>query len=155
MNSVARHTATRTHWVTFALDSRRFALPLDAVSRVIRAAEITPLHRAPDVVAGALDVGGRILPVFDLRQRLRLPPRALGLSDQFIIACARRGEVVITADSVLGLVEAEPQSLEEAGPVLSLPDGLALIQDLDGLLSAGEQQALDSALRRAEVDDAG
>ena len=62
-------------WVTFAIDARRFALPLESVLRVVRAAEITPLPLAPEGVAGALDVGGRIVPVFDLRRRLQMERR--------------------------------------------------------------------------------
>jgi purine-binding chemotaxis protein CheW len=93
-------------WVTFALDDQRFALPLDSVLRVVRAAEITPLPLASECVAGALDVGGRILPVIDLRRRLRLPERSLRLSDQFLIARTPRRNLALVVDSALGLVEA-------------------------------------------------
>lgn len=148
-----------SHWVSFALEGQRFALPLQSVSRIVHSAEVTPLPLAPDVVAGALDVGGRILPVYNLRRRLRLPERMLGIDDQFIIAHTTRRHVALMVDRALGLIDARPiesaaelaSNLRHLRGVLSLPDGLVLIQDLENFLSPDEDQALDSALRAAEV----
>ena len=146
-------------WVSFALEGQRYALPLDSVVRIVRAAEVTPLPLAPGVVAGALDVGGHVLPVFNLRHRLRLPERALGLDDQFILAQTTRRPVALMVDRALGLIESQPAEgslalaphLRHVRGVLSQPDGLVLIHDLEGFLSAEEDQALDSALRAAEA----
>ena len=43
--------------VLFTLDEPRYALPLSAVERVVRAVEITPLPKAPEVVLGVLLTG--------------------------------------------------------------------------------------------------
>ncbi len=86
MNHPARQPDLAQRWVAFSADTRRFALPLDAVERVVRAAEYTPLPLASDLVLGALDVAGEILPVFSLRRRFRLTDRPLALTDQFVIA---------------------------------------------------------------------
>lgn len=134
------------------------ALPLENVSRIVRAAEITPLPLAPAVVAGALDVAGRILPVFDLRRRLRLPERALSPDDQFVIAETRRRPVALVVDRAAGILEAHPvdeansltPELRRASGVLSVADGLVYIEDLEQFLTAEEEAALDSALRAAE-----
>ena len=58
--------------VVFGLGGQR---PAGVVERVVQAVEITPLPGAPDGMLGVIDVAGRVLPVFDLRQRLELPPR--------------------------------------------------------------------------------
>jgi purine-binding chemotaxis protein CheW len=158
MNTAARHIPV-ARWVSFALDDHRYALPLESISRIVRAAEITPLPLAPGVVAGAIDLGGRILPVFNLRRRLRLPERPLALDDQFVIAQTARRPVALMVDRALGLIDAQPVSdstalaphLHQVRGVLAQPDGLVLIQDLEEFLSAGEDQALESALRAAEV----
>lgn len=149
-------------WVTFALDEQRFALPLDSVLRIVRAAEITPLPLAPAAVSGAIDVGGRILPVFDLRRRLQLAERSLRLSDQFLIAQSPRRTLALVVDSALGLVEAAPsEGSESLSPrmshlrgVLSLPDGLVLIHDLEAFLSAEQETVLDTALQTLEAERA-
>ncbi len=75
-------------YVVFGLDEHSFALRLSAVVRVVRAVEVTPLPRAPEIVLGVINVQGRITPVFDVRKRFRLPAREISLSDQFIIARA-------------------------------------------------------------------
>ncbi len=157
MNAVAQPLVAAS-WVSFALDHQRYALPLESVSRIVRAAEVTPLPLAPEVVAGALDVGGRILPVYNLRRRLRLPDRPLGLDDQFVIAHTARRPVALIVDQALGLIDARPVDdgaalaphLRHLRGVLSLPDGLVLIQDLEDFLSPAEDEALQTALRAAE-----
>ena len=69
MNAAALEPENRARWVLFALDAGRYALPLESVERIVRAAEITPLPNTPAVVLGALDIAGDILPVFSLRRR--------------------------------------------------------------------------------------
>lgn len=158
MNAAVRDI-TGSRWVLFALDGRRFALPLESVERIVRAAEVTPLTLAPPPVLGALDVGGKILPVFDLRSRFGLPVRRVGIDDQFIIARTTRRRVVLAVDGALGVVEHENElmpagaiapDLRHLRGVISLADGLVLIQDLERLLSPEESSALDGALRAEE-----
>ena len=61
--------------IVFILDSQRFALPLDVVERVVRAAASDPLPNAPPIVRGVIDVGGEVLPLLSLRHRFGLPDR--------------------------------------------------------------------------------
>ena len=150
MNAAAR-ALSASRWVSFALDVHRYALPLECVSRIVRAAEITPLPLAPKVVAGALDVAGTVLPVYDLRRRLKLPDRPLRLEDQIIIARTSRRRLALVVDRALGLIEAAPPETSHVQGVLSTVDGLVLIQDLEAFLSSEEDEALESALVAAEV----
>jgi purine-binding chemotaxis protein CheW len=158
--SAALRDVAATQWVLFALDAGRYALPLASVGRIVRAAAVTCLPLAPPAVLGVLDVEGRILPVFDLRERFRLPRRPVGPSDEFIIAHTARRNVVLVVDAALGVIEhpAEPVAAATLAPDLSHlqgiiphPDGLVLIQDLERLLSSEEEHALDGALRAEEV----
>ncbi|HTU67349.1 MAG TPA: chemotaxis protein CheW [Steroidobacteraceae bacterium] len=145
-------------WVLFALDAGRFALPLAAVERVVRAAEVTPLPKAPDVVLGALDVAGDILPVFSVRRRLALADRGIRPADQFVIARTGRRRVVLAVDTALGLADdpgtpvpgaALAPGLAHIRGIMSGPDGLVLIHDLERFLSDEEARELDAALRDA------
>lgn len=143
-------------WVVFCLDSGRYALPLSAVDRVVRAAYVTPLPLAPDVVLGAIDVEGQVLPVFNIRRRFQLPERALSPADQLLIARTSRGAVVLVIDSALGMLDcpATPMidaqgigsSLSLIRGVIQLEDGLVLIQDLEHFLSPDEARTLDQAM---------
>ena len=53
--------------VVFLVDGQRYALPLSAVDRAVRAVAVTPLPEMPPQVLGAINVHGRVLPVLSLR----------------------------------------------------------------------------------------
>lgn len=142
--------------MVFALDAGRYAIAVAAAERIVRAAEVTPLPAAPGLVLGVLDVGGRVLPVFDTRLRFGLPRRAIEPSDHFLIARAGERRVVLVIDRPLGVIDQPTDAVVEAGlithglthirGVIRLEDGLVLIQDLEQLLTEDEAHALDNAL---------
>jgi purine-binding chemotaxis protein CheW len=142
--------------VVFRLDERRYALPLTVVERVVRAADVTPLPKAPAIVLGAINVQGRVLPVLNVRRRFLMPDREIGPGDWFLFAHTARHTVVLVVDELEGVVE-RPQTeivpstqiapgLEQFPGVLRLDDGLVLIHDLERFLSSDEARALDEAM---------
>jgi len=145
--------------VVFSLDKQRFALPLVMVRRVVRAAEVTAVPNAPDVVSGVVDVQGEVIAVFNVRSRLGMPQRAIGLADLFLIVRTRDRTVALVIDQAEGLVETggvegAPSRLDapwfnQFQGVAQLDDGLVLIQDLEKFLSPSEAHALDRALEGA------
>lgn len=151
-------------WVVFSLDNGRYALPLSATVRIVRAAEITPLPAAPPNVLGALNVAGEVLPVFNMRRRFGLPERPLAPADHLLIARTEDRTVMLTIDSALGVIEHPDAAVVEAERitsdlahirgVLPLEDGLVLIHDLGQFLSPDEILQLDDALH-AEAHRAG
>ena len=153
-------SAERARWVLFRVAAERFALPLDAVVRVVRAAEITPLPHAPAAVLGALDVAGEVLPVFDLRRHFGMPARDLHPDQQFLVAETRERRVVLVVDVALDVLERSPRErlntarIAPDSPlagVLTSEDGLVLIHDLEKLLTTEETRALDLALDEARA----
>jgi len=142
--------------VVFNLDEQRYALRLSAVERVVMIAEITLLPKAPRIIAGVINVQGRIIPVVNIRERFKLPERETALSDHLIIAKTSRRTVALVADSVSGVVE-RPENeitapdrilpnLEYVVGVVKLDDGLILIHDLELFLSLEEENALEQAM---------
>ena len=155
------HPSPREFIVVFALDEPRYALYLSSVERVVRAVEITPLPKAPEIVLGIINAQGRILPVLDIRKRFRLPAREMKPDDRFIIARTSRRQVALVVDSVVGvheLTEREMVSAKQALPfaqylkgVAKVEDNLVLIHDLDQFLSLDEEQALDATLSKGKA----
>lgn len=142
--------------VVFRLDGQRYALPLAAVERIVRAVEVTPLPDAPPIVLGMIDVEGRVLPVLNIRRRFLLPEREVSAADQFLIAQTPRRTVALVVDEAERVIE-RPQSavissaqivpgLEQFQGVLQLDDDLVLIHDLEKFLSLDEARALDEAM---------
>jgi purine-binding chemotaxis protein CheW len=140
--------------VAFELDTRRFALSLSAVERVVPVAEITPLPGAPEIVPGVINIRGQVLPVFDIRRRFGLPARKPILSDQLIIAKTSRRPVALWVDLVGGVLERTGEcagedileGLDYVEGVVKLEEGLILIHNLERFLSLEEEAALDGAL---------
>lgn len=145
--------------VTIRLDENRYGLPLASVERVVRAVEVTPLPKAPEIVLGVIDVQGRVIPVIDIRRRFRLPERALALTDQFVIARTARRPLALVVDAVTDVVTCAGPDLtgtdgilpgvEYVEGVAKLADGLTLIHDLEKFLSLEEETSLDRALETA------
>ena len=146
--------------MVFTLDEQQYALDLDAVERIVRAAAITPLPKAPDIILGILDIQGEIIPVINVRKRFRQPEREVTPADQFIIAKARSLKVALLVDAAQGVLkEAEAghiapddfiPGMEYVSGVTRTEDGLVLIHDLDKFLSLGEEKLLLEAMEHEE-----
>ena len=149
--------------VAFSLNDRRYALPLAVVERIIRAVDIAPLPKGPPIVLGIINVGGTIIPVFNIRQRFRLPDRQVEPWDQLILGETGPWTVALVVDDVSSVVE-HPESeviatqeilpgLEGVQGVVRLDDGMILIYDLNKFLSMEEKTALDEALAETKTLD--
>jgi purine-binding chemotaxis protein CheW len=140
----------------FTLEGQRYALPLEDVHELARAVRLAPLPQAPPLFEGLLNLRGTLLPVVDLRQRFRLPPRPLSSSHHFLIVQAGPRKLALRVDFAESLLALEPGLLDESpaelpgvGAVagaLKLPDGLVLLYDVHTFLSEAEALALDEAL---------
>ena len=149
---------TSNQFVVFSLAGQRYALRLSTVERIVRAAAVTDLPMAPLGVVGVIDLQGRIVPVVSLRRRFRLPEREIVPDDAFIVATTAYRTVALVVDSVIGVVARQDKELTLTSQILpkvdyiegvvKLPDGLALIHDLERLLSLDEAKALDDALSK-------
>jgi len=147
------------HIILFQVDDLRFALPIEAVERISRIVEITPLPKAPKVVIGVIDVQGRVIPVVDIRKRFNLTERKMRLTDHIVICNTSKRTVAILVDSVSDIVETDQQNriareeilseMEYLKGVVRTQDGILLVQDLEKLLSFEEEKELERAVEQA------
>ena len=117
---------------------------------------VTPLPKAPSLVLGVIDFGGVVVPVLNVRERFRLPPRQPVLSDQLIVARTSRRLVALAVEATSGVIAEAAEDRAPAGSILSglelvegalkCASGLILIHDLDRLLLLEEEDQLDRAL---------
>ena len=147
--------------VVFVLDGQRYALPLPAVERVVRAVEVTVLPEAPPIVTGVINIQGRVVPVVDLRKRFHLPERAVDPEDHFIVARSSTGVVALPVDEAEGLVRdlsGERVAAAEIVPDLNYVDQVFLIGPemvfvlaIDTVLTDEEELVLADSLLSADV----
>lgn len=151
--------------VAFSLDDQRYAVYISAVERVVPAVEITRLPQAPDIIAGIINIQGRILAVADIRKRFGLPRRELSDTDQFIISRTLNKSIAVIVDKVYGVIEFSADNQVRADTVIhgsnyiegivKLDDGMVLIHDLDKFLSLEERHELDQALDQLPTPSGG
>lgn len=149
--------------VLFTLENRQFALRLDCVERVIRAAEITPLPKVPDIIMGIINIHGEIVPVVNIRRRFSLPERNISVNDQIIIIKSPRRKFCFFADSVPGYAEVSSEEvineeklwhgIELVEGVIRLEGEIVLISDLKGFFQTEEESGLDDALSSDSLKD--
>lgn len=144
--------------VLLKVDGQAYALHLEAVDRILRMIDVTPLPGAPDSVEGVINMQGSVVTVVSIRRRLGLARRGPAVSDSLVIAFARGRRLAVIAEAVLGVVELAAGAIVRSGDlargiqhiegVLKTSDGLVLIHDLERFFSAEEDRSLDLALER-------
>lgn len=142
--------------LVFALDAHRFALPAEVVVEVVRVVAWSPLPSAPEIVEGAINVRGTIVPVLDVRVRFGLPPADVDPDQHLIVARAGSRVVALRVDRALALLAIRDDAVEPVGRVAPgtrlvagvarLPDGVLVIHDLERFLSLDEGARLDAAM---------
>jgi purine-binding chemotaxis protein CheW len=95
-------------YFVFTIETRRYALELSAVEKVIRAVEIIPLPDSPDSVIGLINFKGKMIPVFNIRKKLRVPERGIEPDDRIIISRISGYHVAFIADTVEGMFAFSP-----------------------------------------------
>lgn len=126
-------------YVVFALDDRRFGLPLLHVERIIAAPPLTRIPLSPREVRGVFDLRGDVLPVLDTRALLNLTeqdPKVL------LVVHSRDRRLALTADRVDSIVDFESTEIQtvqtEAGrevQVGKIGEHLALLLNLEEIVS--------------------
>lgn len=145
--------------VVFGIEAQQYALALSAVDRAFPMVAVSPLPKAPAIALGVINISGRVIPVMDIRKRFGLPARALDLGARLLVARTPRRILAMPVDTVIGVTEimagtvtapdAVLPGIGHVAGIVTLPDGLLFIHDLDTFLSLDEERQLATAL--AEV----
>lgn len=71
-SNLAAHSAAQQEFVSMRLNGQLFGISVMAVQDVMRKQAIAPIPLAPSVIAGSINVRGRIVTALDMRRRLGL-----------------------------------------------------------------------------------
>jgi purine-binding chemotaxis protein CheW len=82
---------TTLQLVGFVIGDELFGVDILTVQEIIRDATITAIPDAPDFLEGVINLRGSIIPVIDLRKRLKLVQSAPTDPDSWIIILICRG----------------------------------------------------------------
>lgn len=133
---------TTEHLATFVLDRQEYAVDVHVVQEIRRVGEITAVPRAPDFIRGVINLRGRILPVVDLKRKLRIGQVEIGRGSRIVVVRLRDrllGVLVDGAQQVLKVplskIEPPPEEVVAGGGdyirgVAKLEDRLIILVDL-------------------------
>lgn len=149
-------------FVLFSIDNKNFALSLDFVDRIVRVCKIIPLPDAPDIIIGVINFHGEILPVGDIRKRLKMPVREFSVEDQLILAQTTKRKIALLVNSTSDVIEYSNEQIklsrkelhgsESIKGIIKMESGLILIYDLELFLSVEEENKLDTSLKKLSND---
>lgn len=150
-----------TRLLVVLLAQHQYGVDLHHVTRVVHAVHVTPLPGAPDVILGAINLQGNVIPALSLRKRFGLPDKPLGLSDRFVITTSQNRTVALLVDDIRGIIQRPASDLADMDKAiipmgnltgaLQTGEGLVLIYDLGAVLSKEEEQQLERAIARQPI----
>ncbi len=141
-----------SQWVIFRLGTEEFAVPIQRVLEILRPQKVTRMPRSPWWMAGVTNLRGRVVPVADLRTRLRLELAPHDThATRVMVVDAAGDQLGLRVDAVVEVLRAPEERVEAPSAVLetsagealagvvNLGERMILLLDLDRLFAVGEQ----------------
>jgi purine-binding chemotaxis protein CheW len=145
--------------ISFTVGSERFGVEILVVQEIIMMSRITEIPNSPDFVEGVINLRGNIIPVLDLKKRLRLrnyKAPETGKPGTRILVVEVDGDITgFIVDSVAKVITvpasaiAAPPEIVVAGVqshyisgVIHLDESILVILDFKRILSVDEKDAL-------------
>jgi purine-binding chemotaxis protein CheW len=147
--------------VTFRLGQDVFAADVSSVERVLRYTAASSVPDVPAWIAGVLEHHSGVMPVVDLRQRVELTDLAVTPETRILVLATSAGPVGAVVDAVLAVTSVPAGSISAPPPlfrglaaefvrgIAKLDDRLAVILDVDRVLSSADRIVLDQAMQGA------
>lgn len=142
------------HLATFFLGKEEYGVDVRLVQEIIRVGQITQVPRAPEFIKGVINLRGRIVPVVDLKKKLRVGEVDLSARPARIVVVRLKerqlGLLVDGASQVLRVplssIEAAPEEVSEIDShairgVAKLSDRLIILMDIEKVLSLELKEA--------------
>ena len=117
-------TAARPgRYLTFTLCRESYGLPVLSVREIIRLCPITPVPQMPAHIRGVINLRGKVIPILDLRAKLRLAPAPDHERACIIViemgrppaSVSLMGALVDAVEEVVQLAEADLESTPDFG----------------------------------------
>jgi purine-binding chemotaxis protein CheW len=105
--------------VVFRVGKEFYGIGIEAVYEIIKVPDITAMPDAPDFFEGVINLRGKIIPVIDLKRRLRLKGSEKNRSSRILITENQGHRVGLLVDSVSEVLKLNPDAIEEPPQMIS------------------------------------
>ncbi|MHB8876579.1 MAG: chemotaxis protein CheW [Myxococcaceae bacterium] len=113
-------------YLAFSLEDECYAVPIGELREIVKVPPLTELPRAAPSLLGVMNLRGEVLPVYDIKPRLRLSvaavriagpdPAPLPKAARVLIIRAEGGDAGVLVDAVREVVKMKPSALEPPPP---------------------------------------
>ena len=111
--SSSRPSSSRAEeFLGFCLDAEEYCVWIRSVKEIIKPLDVTPIPRSSEDILGLISLRGTIVPIFNIRRRLRLSPPRVGTQSRVIVFYLDTGAVGILVDRVTEVISVDPETLE-------------------------------------------
>lgn len=142
--------------VSFKIANEEFGVDILNVQEINKMTQITRVPNAPDFVEGVINLRGRVIPIIDLRTRLKLEKKEHDKDTRIIVVEIAGKTVGFIVDAVKEVLRI-PTSIIEPPPQLAtgidsdfiravgkLEDRLLILIDLEKVLTEQDKEQLKS-----------
>ena len=143
--------------VVFSIGKEHYGVTIDAVQEIVQVPELTIVPDAPAVLEGVVNLRGKVVPVIDLRKRLRLRGASSTNAKRILVTETNGNMVGLLVDRVLEVckvlpdtVEAPPEMIMAIGieyitGVVKSEGRLIILLDLKKILSINDMRTIELA----------
>ena len=153
----------QNQYFVFSLDGQHYAMEISLVEKVIHAVELIHLPGTAEFLLGIINMGGKVIPVANIRKRFNLPDHEMNLDDRIIISQISRRKIAFIVDHVQGVVEFSQEQVDEGHQIFPemehyiegvgrFSDNTVLIITVDKLFSIQNMNRLDKVIKKQELN---
>lgn len=154
METIEEENTINDLYLIFSVEDRNYALELVYLIEIISFQKITPVDNLPYYVKGVINLRGKIIPVIDVRARLKMKESTY--NEFTVILIINIGKIIVglIVDAVQEIIHIEKKDIEPTPEfgicneawcidyLCKVGDGIKMIVNLDKFLHHKENQEL-------------
>lgn len=149
--------------VAFRLGREIFGVQIEYIREIMRYPEITEVPDAPEFLEGVINLRGKVVPVIDLRKRLRTGASERTKATRVLVSELGGSSVGLTVDAVAEVIRIDPASVEEPPEMVAavgveyitgvakVEEKLVILVDIKKVLDAGDMRKMAGLLRERDA----
>lgn len=152
--------------VFFYLDKYVYGLDVESTKGIEKMLDFIPVPSSLPHIKGLLNLRGEVIPVYNLRTKLGLPPKSSDSETQLIIGGLKNDIMLaLEVDQMREIIEVDekeitaPPALIQSqntgyiSKVIHLKDTLAILIDLEGMLTEEEKQNIQKFIEDSKKQE--
>jgi purine-binding chemotaxis protein CheW len=145
--------------VSFLVSEKEYAVDIRFINEIIYSKPVNPLPGTSEYIEGIIDLRGKVIPLVNLKKRLRLPLDASIVSEHVLVVDVHQWKFGLIVDQVLQVITIEEREIQMTENfmdrnvpylqgVCRFKDRLILLLDLEHFWTERDISEMESTLNR-------